>query len=123
MRSAGDSRTGREPGVVHLHVAPSHDDDATALREQLAGCLAGDVTEVRVHVDPAAEPSLAALRSLALVADALAARGGRLALLGGSRRLVTRLRTFGFERLLPVGAAAARRTLGGTSARRSAPGA
>lgn len=88
--------------MVHLRVRGRLDDEGLAgLRQQLATCLASGVTDIRVHLERQADVDLPALQTLRGAADHLAREGGSLLVLGASTEMSTRMRTYGFERLLP----------------------
>ncbi len=85
-------------------------DDVTALRQQLATCLASGVTDIRVHLDEQSDVDLPVLQVLQGAADYLAKRGGRLSVLGAGPVVVKKMRIHGLERLVPppLGSAADR---------------
>ncbi len=88
--------------TVHLRVHGRLDDEGLAgLRQQLATCLASGVTDIKVHLGPQVDVGLPALQTLRGAADHLAREGGSLRVVGASPEIVTRMRTYGFERLLP----------------------
>jgi anti-anti-sigma regulatory factor len=91
--------------MVHLRVRGRLDDEGLAgLRQQLATCLASGVTDIRVHLGPGTDADLMALHTLRGAAEHLAREGGSLVVHGASPAVVTRMRTYGFEHLLPDGA-------------------
>lgn len=93
--------------TVHLRVRGRLDDEGLAgLRQQLATCLASGVTDIRVHLERQTDAALPALQTLRGAADHLAREGGSLLVLGASPEVSTRMRTYGFERLLPDAAGA-----------------
>jgi hypothetical protein len=89
---------------VHLRLRGRlGDEDVTALRQQLATCLAGGVTDIRVHVEEQADLELPVLQVLHGAGDYLAKHGGRLSVLGAAPGVVKKMRIHGLERLLPAG--------------------
>ena len=104
-----------EQATVHLRLRGSldGDDEVTALRQQLAACLASGVTDIRVHVEEQARLALRALQVLSGAGDWLAKQGGRLSVVGAGPAVLTTMKVYGLERLLapapaaPVAAAAA----------------
>ena len=88
---------------VHLRLRGRlGDDDVTALRQQLATCLASGVTDIRVHVDEQTDLDLPILQVLQGAGDYLAKRGGRLYVLGAGPAVVKKLRIHSLERLAPL---------------------
>ncbi|MCW2605513.1 MAG: hypothetical protein JWO60_206 [Frankiales bacterium] len=87
---------------VHLRLRRDVDDDGlSALRQSLADCLAGDVTQVRVHVDPDLDLDADVLRALQAAAEVLRSRGGSLLLLGAGDQVRRRAALHGVSDLLP----------------------
>ena len=86
---------------VHLRLRGQlGDDEVTALRQQLATCLASGVTDIRVHVDEQSDVDLPVLQVLQGAGDYLAKRGGRLSLLGAGPAVVKKMRIHSLERLV-----------------------
>ncbi len=87
---------------VHLRLRGRlGDDDVTALRQQLATCLASGVTDIRVHLDEQSDVDLPVLQVLQGAGDYLAKRGGRLSVLGAGPAIVKKMRIHALERLVP----------------------
>ncbi len=87
---------------VHLRLRGRlGDDDVTALRQQLATCLASGVTHIRVHLDEQSDVDLPVLQVLQGAGDYLAKRGGRLSVLGAGPAVVKKMRIHSLERLVP----------------------
>jgi anti-anti-sigma regulatory factor len=87
---------------VHLRLRGRlGDDDVTALRQQIATCLASGVTDIRVHLDEQSDVDLPVLQVLQGAGDYLAKRGGRLSVLGAGPAVVKKMRIHGLERLVP----------------------
>ena len=87
---------------VHLRLRGRlGDEDVTALRQQLATCLASGVTDIRVHVEEQSDVDLPVLQVLTGAGDYLAKHGGRLSLLGAGPAVVKKMRIHGLERLVP----------------------
>lgn len=88
---------------VHLRLRGRlGDDEVTALRQQLATCLASGVTDIRVHVDEQSDVDLPVLQVLQGAGDYLAKRGGRLSVLGAGPAVVKKMRIHSLERLVPT---------------------
>ena len=88
---------------VHLRLRGRlGDDEVTALRQQLATCLASGVTDIRVHVDEQSDVDLPVLQVLQGAGDYLARRGGRLSVLGAGPAVVKKMRIHSLERLVPA---------------------
>lgn len=104
-----------KPAAVHLRLRGRlGDDDVTALRQQLATCLASGVTDIRVHLDEQSDVDLPVLQVLQGAGDYLAKRGGRLSVLGAGPAVVKKMRIHALERLVPP-------TLGGATDSPPAP--
>ncbi|MCU1692419.1 MAG: hypothetical protein JWM64_1510 [Frankiales bacterium] len=84
--------------VVHLQLRDGV--GGHELRERMVPSLAGEVTDVRVHVGEAVELDGDVLRSLGAAAAVLEARGGALTVVGAGERLRTRLWLHGIARLV-----------------------
>ena len=87
---------------VHLHLRGRLDDEGLAgLRQQLARCLASGVCDIVVHAETQPDLDLPALRTLYGAAAYLAASGGRLLLAGAQPVVLSKLRVFELDDLLP----------------------
>lgn len=98
MTGSGDAR-------IHLHLRDRRDDDlATAVRQQLAACLASGARDIAVHADDQPELDLDVLRTLQGAAQYLASCGGALTLVGAQPRVLDLLRIFELDavRLAPA---------------------
>ena len=93
--------TSGDDASVHLHLRGRLDEEAlTALRQQLAACLASGISHVEVHVDAQPELELPVLRTLHGAAQYLRARGGALRLHGARPQVRQTLRTYQLHLLL-----------------------
>lgn len=87
---------------VHIHLRGDLDDEGLAgLRQQLARCLASGVCDIVVHAETQPDLGLPALRTLYGAAAYLASSGGRLVLAGAQPAVLSRLRVFDLDDLLP----------------------